>query len=258
MAAGDRDPIEIENADGAGAFVIVCDHASQTVPLDYASLGLAPEVLDRHIAWDPGALGVARQMAADLDAPLLWPDVSRLVIDCNRDPAAPDLIVAEGDGIPVPGNRDLDTAERTRRLAAVHAPYHAAIEACLAARRAAGRQTSLIAVHSFTPVWRDRHRPWQIGILFDDDRRLADTLIGALRADPALTVGVNEPYSPADRVYYTLSRHRAQDSLAAVMLEIRNDEIADATAQRQWGTRLAAVVRDFAVAGQAAAGPAAA
>ena len=197
MAEGDKSPVVVENPDGAGAFVIVCDHASRRVPAEYGSLGVAPEILDTHIAWDPGALGVARRMSADLDAPLLWPDMSRLVIDCNRDPSAPDLIVTEGEGQPVPANRDVDAAERTRRLETIHAPYHAAIDACVAARLSAGLPTSLIAIHSFTPVLHGRSRPWQIGIVFDSDQRLSAPVIRQLANDPALTVGINEPYAPA-------------------------------------------------------------
>ena len=221
--------------------MILCDHASNRIPEAYQSFGFAEDALQTHIAWDPGALAVARLLSAKLDAPLFWPDASRLIIDCNRAADAPSLIVTESEGRPVPANRGLSEEERSRRLANIHAPYHDAIDACLARRMAEGRPTALIAIHSFTPVYFGKARPWQIGILFDDDRRLADPLISGLKADPTLTVGINQPYSPADGVYYTLSRHAGPRGLPAAMIEIRNDEIGDEAGELSWADRLARI-----------------
>ena len=142
----------------------------------------------------------------------------------------------------MPANRVLSEEERSRRLDHIHAPYHDAIDSCLDRRRADGRPTALIAIHSFTPVYFGKARPWQVGILFDDDRRLADLLIGGFEADPALTVGINEPYSPADGVYYTLRRHAQPQGLPSAMIEIRNDEIGDEASQRSWAERLADIL----------------
>lgn len=239
MRDASRNVVVVENPDGAGAFVIVCDHASNRIPEDYQSFGYAEDALQTHIAWDPGALGVARRLSAKLDAPLLWPDVSRLVLDCNRALDASSLIVVESEGRPVPANRTLDPNERARRLDRIHTPYHDAIDACLKRRLAAGLPTALIAVHSYTPVYFGKTRPWHVGIVFDDDRRIADLLIRGLKADAALVVGVNEPYSPADQVYYTVSRHAGRWDLPAAMIEIRNDEIGDEAGQRDWADRLA-------------------
>jgi predicted N-formylglutamate amidohydrolase len=239
MADGERDPIIVENPEGNGSFVIVCDHASRNLPPQYHSLGLQADALSAHIAWDPGGLAVARHLSRRLDAPLVWPDISRLVIDCNRPPDAPDLIVTTSEGREVPGNRDLTDTERERRLATYHAPYHAAIDDCLDGRISAGRATAVVAVHSFTEVYLGKRRPWQVGVVFDDDRQLADPFIGRLKTVPALTVGINQPYSPADRVYYTVSRHAAPRRLPGIMIEIRNDQIADDGGQHRWGERLA-------------------
>ncbi len=142
----------------------------------------------------------------------------------------------------MPANRDLSEAERARRLERIHAPYHAAIDACLKRRDEARLPTALIAIHSYTPVYFGKARPWQVGIVFGDDRRLADLLIRGLKADPALTVGVNEPYSPADQVYYTVERHAGPRQLPAAMIEIRNDEIGDESGQRDWADRLAEIL----------------
>jgi predicted N-formylglutamate amidohydrolase len=242
MADGQENHVRIENPDGAGSFVVICDHASNRIPDELDALGLSDELIGLHIAWDPGALPVARRLARRLDAPLCWPDISRLVIDCNRAPDAADLVLATSEGREVPGNRALTPAEKGRRLSAVHAPYHDSIGECIAQRKAAGLPTALVAIHSFTPVYLGRARPWQVGVLFGEDRRLADLIIRRLKADPSLTVGINEPYSPDDGVYYTLRRHAAAGALPSVMIEIRSDEIADSAAQGAWGDRLADIL----------------
>jgi predicted N-formylglutamate amidohydrolase len=242
MSDGAREPVVAENPNGSGPFVIVCDHASNRIPEEYASFGFPEDALQTHIAWDPGALAVVRRLSSRFDAPLIWPDVSRLVIDCNRAPEASSLIVVESEGRPVPANRALSDEERKRRLDRIHKPYHAEIDACLTRRMSSGRPTALIAIHSFTPVYFGKARPWQIGIVFDEDRRMADLLISGLKADPALTVGINEPYSPADHVYYTVARHSRPRGLPAAMIEIRNDEIGDEAGQRSWATRLTAIL----------------
>ena len=131
MSDGACEPVVIENANGSEPVVIVCDHASNRIPEEFGSFGFDADALATHIAWDPGALAVARLLSAELDATLIWPDVSRLVIDCNRAADVASLIVMESEGRPVPANRDLSGEERKRRLERIHAPYHAAIEACL-------------------------------------------------------------------------------------------------------------------------------
>ena len=231
-----------ENPDGPGPFVFVCDHASNHIPDAYMSFGFAEDALLTHIAWDPGALGVARRLAVRFDGPLFWPDASRLIIDCNRAPEAKSLIVSESEGRPVPANFGLTEAERARRLEQIHAPYHDAIDDCLKRRRARRQPTALVAVHSYTPVYLGKARPWQVGIVFGEDRRLADLLIRELEADPVLSVGINQPYSPGDQVYYTVERHSGPGALPAVMIEIRNDEIGDRDGERRWAKRLATIL----------------
>jgi predicted N-formylglutamate amidohydrolase len=239
MTEGGSPVVEVENPEGPGPFVILCDHASNRIPQQFESSGFDPAMLDLHVAWDPGALGVARHVSAALDAPLIWPDASRLLIDCNRALDATSLIVVETERGPVNANRDLSAEDRTRRVDQIHTPYHAAIDALLNRRAAATRPTALVAIHSFTPLFFGQRRPWQIGIVFGEDRRLADLLIRDLQSDPAPAVGINEPYSPADHVYYTVERHAGPRHLPAVMIELRNDEIADEVGQRAWASRLA-------------------
>jgi len=231
-------PGRVINEAGAGPFVIICDHASRHVPREFAALGLATADLERHIAWDPGALPVARLVAAALDAPLIHSTVSRLVIDVNRDPDAPDLIPSTSEDTEIPGNRGISAAARRRRMAALHEPYHAAIDRLVSRRLAEAMQTALIGVHTFTPVFRGSSRPWHVGVLHGRDLRIAGPLLAALAAEAAIMVGDNQPYRPEDGVYYTLARHAEARGLPGAMIEIRNDMVADGRGQREWAERL--------------------
>jgi len=235
-------PVRVRNRAGKGRFVILCDHASHYIPPEYGTLGLDAEERISHIAWDPGALPVAQRLAKALDAPLIESRVSRLVADCNRPLDAPDLVPQISERTMIPGNHGLTLAERRRRIATAHAPYHACIEGLIEERLAAGSETWVLALHSFTPVYKSAPRPWQIGIVHDEDVRLARPTIAALSAFEAITVGDNEPYSPADRVYYTLERHARSRSLPCMMIEIRNDEIRDELRRRKWAGFLAGIL----------------
>jgi predicted N-formylglutamate amidohydrolase len=168
--------------------------------------------------------------------------LSRLVIDCNRPLDAPDLVPAISEATVVPGNAGLSAVEREQRIALSWRPFHAALEAVIAERIARRQETRLVSIHSFTPVYHGRSRPWQIGIIHDEDRRLAGPLIEALQRMEELRVGVNEPYSPADRVYFTHERHARPRGLACAMIEIRNDEIADEDGQRRWADLLGGIL----------------
>ncbi len=234
-------PVRIANRDGGSPFVLTCDHASNFLPPQYGTLGLAPSEMSRHIAWDPGALPVAGLMAEMLDAPLVASGLSRLLIDCNRPLDAPDLIPGVSETTLIPDNTDLSAADRERRIALSWAPFHQAVDAVIEARQARRRPTVLVSIHSFTPVYHGKNRPWEIGIIHDDDRRVADPLVAALRGIVGLTVGVNEPYSPADRVYFTLEKHARSRGLPCAMIEIRNDEIADPAGQQKWAALLAGI-----------------
>lgn len=241
--------VRVTNAMGASPFLLVCDHASNHVPDEFADLGLSRADLSRHIAWDPGASPVAQRMSASLDAALIELRVSRLVIDCNRPLDAPDLIPAVSEATAIPGNAHIPAAARQTRIALAYDPFHAAIDAAVTARLAAGRETLVVSIHSFTPVYRNVARPWHIGIVHDDDRRLAAPLIAALERLKGVTVGDNQPYSPADRVYATLERHARSRGLPCAMIEIRNDQISATAGQRKWGDLLTGIFLDLQPAG---------
>lgn len=235
-------PVRVFNRNAAGPFVLVCDHASNRIPPEFGSLGLAESELTRHIAWDPGAAPVARIMAGRLDAVLVESTISRLIVDCNRPLDAPDLMPSVSETTEIPANRSVPADERARRIALAHAPFHDAIEAILTGRQAEGRPTVIVSVHSFTPVYRGVPRPWHVGIIHDDDERLSAPMIGALSAIEGVVVGDNEPYAPSDRVYYTVERHARSRGLACAMIEIRNDEVGDEAGQDLWADRLATIL----------------
>jgi predicted N-formylglutamate amidohydrolase len=241
------DTVRVTNPGGSSPFVLTCDHASNFLPAEFGTLGLAADDLSRHIAWDPGALPVARRMAEALDATLVETCISRLVIDCNRPLDAPDLIlsVSVSEKTVVPANQRLSADEREARVALAWRPFHDTIQKTIEDRLAVGRETRLVSIHSFTPIFMGKNRPWHIGIIHDEDRRLASPLISALKRLAGVIVGVNEPYSPADRVYFTLERHARSRGLPCAMIEIRNDEIAGETGQRKWADLLTGIFSDL-------------
>ena len=233
-------PVLTVNAGGASAFVLACDHASNRFPEPYGDLGLTLVQRLMHIAWDPGALAVALRLADLLDAPLVHSTVSRLVVDCNRDVDAVDLVPTISERTEMPGNREVSADERAHRIAAFHAPFHNAIDAVLSARRDAGRETILATIHSFTPVYKDVQRPWPIGLIHGRDANFTAALRDALSADaPELNVGWNQPYSALNGVTFTLEHHGDGRSLPATMIEIRHDEILEPNGVALWASRLA-------------------
>lgn len=237
-----QDVVTVINRQGGSPCLLVCDHASNRMPEGYGTLGLPAAEMENHTAWDPGALAVATRMAELLDAPLVASGVSRLVIDCNRDHAAPNLIPETAEGRAVPGNAGLSGAERQHRIAAYHTPFHDAIDGVIAARADRAPIAAVVSVHSFTPVFFGVARPWTLGILHDDDTRIADAMIASLTGELGAELGRNQPYSPADGVYYTLARHGTSKGRAAAMIEIRNDQIRDPASIDRWAGLLARAV----------------
>ena len=241
--------VAVENAEGAGPFVFVCDHASNFFPPPYdTSLGITDADKIAHIAWDPGALGVARGLAKSLDAPLVHTTVSRLIIDCNREENRADLIPCLSETTKIAGNQDLSADEKTFRLDLAHRPFHDAIDNVISQRLERGLPTAVVSIHSFTPVYKGQSRPWEIGLIYDKDRRLADPVLEGLKAKGGLTVGDNEPYAPSDGVYYTIRRHGEDRKLPCLMIEIRNDEVKTSAEEAQWSDLLAPLLEHAAQA----------
>jgi len=238
LAAGEPPAVVVENRTGASPFVLACDHASWRIPQSLGTLGLDPSAALAHIAWDIGALQVALLLSAALDAPLVRQNYSRLVIDCNRSPAAADSIAVVSDSIRIAGNVELDIAAREARVAEIFSPYHHALNALLEERQHAGRRCVLVAVHSFTPIYAGVPRPWHIGLMYRYDARLGTALLRLLRDDAELQVGDNEPYTIQD-VDYTLPVHGEGRGIAYVGIEIRQDLVAAVEGQQRWAALLA-------------------
>lgn len=229
-------PVHVTNAEGTGAFVIVCEHASNAIPPEYGDLGLDAATLQSHIAWDPGALDVARHLSEVLDAPLVAQRFSRLLYDCNRPPDAPSAIPAASEIYRIPGNEELSARGRRQRADRFYHPFKAALSQTIDDRLLS---PAIVTIHSFTPIYEGVSRQVEIGILHDDDTRLADALLAAAGAGSGLVVRRNEPYGPQDGVTHTLRAHALPRRLLNVMIEIRNDLIATGEGQTAMAERLA-------------------
>jgi predicted N-formylglutamate amidohydrolase len=232
-------PVTFDNEAGRSVFFLTCDHAGRAIPRRLDSLGLSEHETCRHIAWDIGIGAVGRQLSRLLDAAVVLQTYSRLVIDCNRDPNVPSSIPEISEMTEIPGNRDLGEAARTARIETIFRPYHDTIAAALDRRTAANRTTVLVALHSFTPVFKGVVRPWHAAVLYNRDVRLARPLFELLRAEDGLVIGDNEPYAVSDLTDYTVPVHGERRGLPHVEIEIRQDLITEPVGQLVWAERLA-------------------
>ncbi len=229
---------------GRSCFVLVCDHASRLLPADHGNLGLEPADLHRHIAWDIGAADVTRALSAELDAPAVLSGYSRLLVDCNRAPDDPSRCPESSDGTAIPGNHGLTPAEKDARDRRFAAPYHRAVDRMVQeAERRLGHPPAIVSVHSFTPVFQGRERPWHVGILWNEvDGRLALPVMNLLRTDAALCVGDNQPYSARQPEGLTMRRHAEEPGLPHILFELRQDLIDTPDGATAWAHRLALVL----------------
>lgn len=233
-------PPRVVNAAGRSRVVLVCEHASNNVPPELHGLGMSDEGLRSHAAWDPGAVAVAEEMSATLDAVLVASQVSRLVYDCNRPPEAHDAMVARSEVFDIPGNAGLDSRSRQDRIELVYRPFQAQLTQVLASRM--DRHPVLVTVHSFTRVYNGVTRDVELGILCDRDARLADAMLARAADFTAMDVRKNQPYGPEHGVTHTLIEHGLANNIANVMIEIRNDLIASQDQQRDMARMLAGMV----------------
>jgi predicted N-formylglutamate amidohydrolase len=237
-----RLPYAWHRPNGRAPIVLACEHASHCIPAAYAGLGLDAAAQRRHIGWDLGAAALAHALSDALDAPLLLATYSRLLLDLNRATDAHDSIATRSEGTDIPGNLALDDAERTRRQARIYAPFHAQLDAALDARLARGDAPLLVTVHSFTPTWHGAPRPWHAGVISRHDRRIADTFLAMLGADPALCLGDNLPYGSEGGTFHTVGRHAEGRGIPGAVFEVRQDLLADAAGIAAWAERLRGVL----------------
>jgi predicted N-formylglutamate amidohydrolase len=246
LGESDPPPFHILREAGASPFVIMCDHASNRLPQRLGNLGLPDSELERHIAWDIGAAGVAGLLSERLDAFTIRQAYSRLVIDCNRTPGVPTSIVTISEDTEIPGNLSLSAAAIDSRVNEIFRPYHDRINRELDRRKRDNVLTVLVAVHSFTPVYRGVKRPWHVGLLYNRDNRMAERLMALLRAEGGLVVGDNEPYAISDESDYGIPVHGEKRGLPHAEIEVRQDLIGDEAGQIVWADRLAAMLKKSA------------
>jgi predicted N-formylglutamate amidohydrolase len=224
--------------DTQSPFLLIADHASNHVP-DDITLGVAPERLNEHIAIDLGVAALGRALCSALDCPGLLGGVSRLVVDLNREADAPHIIPIASDGHAIPGNA-ISHEERLARIDRFWHPYHARIAAQIEAQK----PRLLISLHSFTPQLEtapDEERPWQIGILYNDDDRAARIAIPLLDRT-GVVVGDQLPYS-GKLLNATMNAHGEANGIAYLGLEVRQDLIGDDAGVARWAEILVPVVQ---------------
>jgi predicted N-formylglutamate amidohydrolase len=245
LLAHDEPPaVRVLRPQAGSDFVLAADHAGRLIPRALGTLGLTESELTWHIAWDIGIAAVTEALSELLDATAVPQSYSRLVIDCNRAPGHPTSIPAISELTPIPGNEGLSEADRDARRRAIFDPYHAAISDLLDARNAGGRRALLVAMHSFTPVFKSVARSVEVGVLYHHETPLSRIMLELLRAEGDLRVGANEPYAITDDSDYTVPVHGEGRGLDHVEIEIRQDLIADSAGQAAWARRMARLLRE--------------
>jgi predicted N-formylglutamate amidohydrolase len=225
---------EVLEAEPTLPVLLVCDHASNRIPRSLGDLGVAAAALEEHIAWDIGAAAVTRALSQRLQVPAILGTYSRLVVDCNRNLDDPTAFPARSDGVSVPGNQHLDQAAREMRANALYWPYHHAIRDHLRSLESLAVAPALIAIHSFTPFWEGAGRPWHLGVLWDKDGRIPQSLMHYFGSRPNIQVGDNEPYSGKHPADFTIDYHAEAAGLPHVSIEIRQDLIDSPDGVAEW------------------------
>ena len=217
-------PVFYENTQGHSPIVLVCEHASNLMPTDFAELGLDDGAQNSHAAWDIGALDVARKLASELDAPLAACGVSRLLYDCNRPPSAKNCIPSKSERFDIPGNANLDGAQRLARQHLIHDPFHAAVDGLIRAHSAkVAGPIVVVTIHTFTPIYFGRRRDVEIGFLHHDNAELSIAVQKAEQKRGTYKTALNEPYDASDGVTYSVAKHADCNGLHSTMIEVRND-----------------------------------
>jgi predicted N-formylglutamate amidohydrolase len=242
LGEGDPPPVRVLRPDGGSDFFLTADHAGRAIPRRLGDLGVAPGELDRHIAWDIGIAAVTERLSRALDAPAVLQNYSRLVIDCNRQPCWDSSIPTVSEYTEIPRNRGISEEDRAARRREIFEPYHRRVAELLDRRAAIARRTVLVAMHSFTPVFKGDPRSVEVGVLYNRDVRLAAIMLDLLCREGDLVVGDNAPYAITDSSDYTVPVHGESRGLAHVEIEIRQDLIAEEPGQDAWAARLAALL----------------
>ena len=242
LGPADPPPFTILSVEPSRPALLVCDHASSRIPARFQNFGVSAADMRTHCAVDIGAGAVTRQLSRSLGLPAVLAGYSRLVVDCNRRLDDPTVFPASIDGVVVPGNQELTHADRQARADALYWPYHHAVRDQLGLLESVTKAPALVAIHSFVPVRAGRHRPWDIGVLWDTDPRMPVPLMEALQKFPDLVVGDNEPYSGKHIHDFTIDHHAEAEGLPHVSIEVRQDLIATDAGVQHWAELLAGVL----------------
>ena len=238
LAIDEPPPYAVVNPDGASPYLLLCEHASNRIPRALGDLGLPEAERRRHIAWDIGVSALSQHLSRALDAPLFMTNYSRLVIDCNRPLGVPSAIPETSETTDIPGNLDLTDAERQQRIDTLFTPYAEAVARRLDLLQRQGKRPIVVGIHSFTPVYFGRQRPWHAGILYGEATGFGRTLIDDLQSEAALTIGDNEPYNIHPDEDYTVPVHADARGLPGALIEVRHDLIDTLAGVGEWAARL--------------------
>ena len=238
------DVVSLYNPCHAPKVILICEHAGQYIPPEFNNLGLTAGVIESHVAWDLGALAVAKQMALLLSAPLIAQKISRLVYDCNRPPHSPTAMPPKSEIYDIIGNENLSEKDKQSRAENYYVPFNDAVSWVVDEQIAQGNRPIIVTIHSFTPIYNGQPRAVEIGILHDEDTRFADEMLRQMSSDKFYKIQRNQPYGPKDGVTHTLKLHAQSKGLLNVMLEVRNDLIVDQKGQTKVAKYLSAVIED--------------
>jgi predicted N-formylglutamate amidohydrolase len=242
LGDADPQPIEFCNKSGAARVLLVCEHAGQLIPSALGDLGVSESEMARHIGWDIGAASVTKKLAKLLDAQAILQRYSRLVIDCNRPPEAPDAMPEIADNTIIFGNQHLTEIEKAQRADEIFWPFHRAVDQAIRS----GQFDYVISIHSFTPRLAGQDRPWPLAFLYRGDAVTPSRLAKAIkRKNPDLNIGMNEPYQIDDESDWFVPKHGEENKIAHALIEIRNDEIGDELGQGNWAKILAAAINEL-------------
>ncbi len=235
-----RVPAEVINLNGTCPLLLICEHASNHIPPEFDDLGIDDGTLTSHAAYDIGIREVAIGISEILDAPLVVSNISRLVVDCNRDPYSPDSMPAQSEIYRIPGNENLSDAEKRYRVKNYYYPFHDLVRETLQSNP---RCKALVALHSFTPVFMGVDRGMELGILYEQDQPLANIILDNYKAFTQLITVANEPYAPDPRVSHTVRKHTFSRNMPHVMIEVRNTLIRENEKQQEMARMLAELFR---------------
>lgn len=207
-------------------FLVSCEHGGNRIPSRYRALFRDHwPLLRTHRGVDFGALRLAREMAAALDAPLLACTVSRLLVDLNRSLHHRRLWSEASRQAPPEMREDI--------LRRYYLPYRSRLEALAAQAIADRKRVVHISCHSFTPELNGVVRGADIGLLYDPSRAGERQLCRRWRAQlavhaPAMRVRMNYPYAGTADGFTTYLRRRFADcDYAGIELEINQRHVLE-------------------------------